>query len=111
GHPTLPASLRSIAQWFNPNAFAFPANSYTFGNGPRTLPRTLRPGIQNFDFTVTKMTHIKERMSLQFRAEAFNALNHPNFMGPAGQLGSPTFGQITAAREGRDIQFGLKLLY
>jgi hypothetical protein len=109
--PSLPSGQRSFAQWFNPSAFAFPVNSFTFGDGPRTLPRTLRPGIENFDFTITKMTRIRENVSVQFRVEFFNGFNHVNLMGPGQVLGTATFGQITTAREGRDIQFGLKVLF
>ena len=54
---------------------------------------------------------VTERINLQFRAEAFNLFNHPNFNLPDNFLGSPTFGRISSARDPRHIQFGLKLLF
>jgi hypothetical protein len=54
---------------------------------------------------------LTERVNLQFRAEAFNLFNHPNFNLPDNFFPSPTFGRITSARDPRHIQFGLKLLF
>jgi hypothetical protein len=50
-------------------------------------------------------------MNLEFRAEFFNLLNHPNFGIPGETIGSSTAGQITSAGSPRDIQFGLKLKF
>jgi hypothetical protein len=61
--------------------------------------------------SLLKNTSLTERVNLQFRAEAFNLFNHPNFNLPDNFLGSPTFGRITSARDPRHIQFGLKLLF
>ncbi len=58
-----------------------------------------------------KTTKVREGVDLQFRAEAFNVFNHPNFDLPDNFLGSPTFGQILSAENPRHIQFGLKLLF
>jgi hypothetical protein len=58
-----------------------------------------------------KNTAIRERASLQFRAESFNLLNRPNFDLPDIFVGSPTFGRILSAGSPRHIQFGLKLLF
>lgn len=65
-------------KWFNTYAFQNPTD-YTFGNVPRTLPHLRGPGIQNFDFSIFKTTELTESLKIQFRAEAFNALNHTNF--------------------------------
>jgi hypothetical protein len=48
---------------------------------------------------------------LQFRSEFFNAWNHAQFANPDSTVGDANFGQITSARDGREIQFGLKLLW
>lgn len=98
----------TTSQWFNTAAFAFPAPG-TFGNAGRNILEG--PGFQNVNMSILKNTHINERVNLQFRAEAFNLFNHPNFNLPDNFLGSPTFGRITSARDPRHIQFGLKLLF
>jgi hypothetical protein len=95
-------------QWFNTAAFAFPAPG-TFGNAGRNILDG--PGFQNVNMSLVKNTRLTERFNFQFRAEAFNLFNHPNFNLPDNFLGSPTFGRITSARDPRHIQFGLKLLF
>ncbi len=106
GNPEL--SDPTTLQWFNTTAFAFPPPG-TFGNAGRNILDG--PGFQNVNASLLKNTRITERVNLQFRAEAFNLFNHPNFNLPDNFLGSPTFGRITSARDPRHIQFGLKLLF
>lgn len=101
-------SAQTTLQWFNTSAFAFPAPG-TFGNAGRNILDG--PGFQNVNASLVKNTALTERVNLQFRAEAFNLFNHPNFNLPDNFLGSPTFGRITSARDPRHIQFGLKLLF
>ena len=102
------ASGGTTLQWFNTGAFAFPAPG-TFGNAGRNILDG--PGFQSVNASLVKNTALTERVNLQFRAEAFNLFNHPNFNLPDNFLGSPTFGRITSARDPRHIQFGLKLLF
>jgi hypothetical protein len=106
GNPEL--SNPTTSQWFNTAAFAFSAPG-TFGNAGRNILNG--PGFQSVNASLVKNTHFSERVNLQFRAEAFNLFNHPNFDLPDNFLGSPTFGRITSARDPRHIQFGLKLLF
>ena len=47
-----------------------------------SLGQTTGPGIQPFDFSAFKGFQINDRFSMQFRAEFFNILNHPNFNAP-----------------------------
>jgi hypothetical protein len=104
--------------WFNTSMFVNPPN-YTYGNVGRTLPDVRNPGFFNCDFSMIKNTHIRERMNLQFRAEAFNLDNHTNLgfvnggfsPGANGQNASSTFGTITSSRNARSLQFGMKLLF
>jgi len=96
------------AQWINPAAFAFPAFG-TFGNAGRNIVQG--PPLHEVNFSVLKDTKLGETTTLQFRAEMFNLFNQPNFLAPNIFFGTPGFGQITGAREGREIQFGLKLLF
>jgi hypothetical protein len=101
-------SHRTPDSWFNTSAFAFSPRG-TFGNAGRNILDG--PGFQNVNASLMKNTRLKEGLDLQFRAEAFNLFNHPNFDLPDNFLGSPTFGRILSAQSPRHIQFGLKLLF
>ena len=105
--------------WANPAAFGLPAAG-TLGSLQRDF--LWGPGIVNVDFSVMKDTPIRERAHLQFRAEFFNVLNHPNFALPnasafvqtanGGGAPNPTFGTITSTTtSSRQIQFALKLMF
>ncbi len=112
GDPNMSGSRSTGAQlleWFNVNAFAAPP-AYVFGNAGRTFGTG--PGAINLDCSLMKDFTIREKFVLQFRGEALNMLNHPNFANPDTRYGSPTFGQITALVPGtqsRIIQLGLHL--
>jgi hypothetical protein len=96
--------------WFNPNSYdCVNVPLFSFGTLGRNALRG--PGIDNFDLSLTKMTHIGERMSVEFRSEFFNAFNHVQFLNPNNEGGSSTFGQISTDRGMRIIQFGLKLYF
>ena len=76
------------------------------------------PGFVNLDFSVTKDTKITERFNLEFRAETFDLLNHPNFGDPVLTATSASFGIIGATRfptgdfgSSRQIQFSLLLKF
>jgi hypothetical protein len=70
----------------------------------------LGPGQFNWDISIIKTTRIRERQSLIFRTEFYNAFNHPQFGNPATAISTPsTFGQITTTTVNpRLIQFALK---
>jgi hypothetical protein len=104
--------------YFDPCAFV-PQALGRFGNlGRNTL---IGPGVAEVDFSITKSFPIRERMNLQFRAEAFNLANHPNFQAPsnatrqifnlAGQLSSTSGVLTSTTTSSRQIQFGLKLVF
>jgi outer membrane receptor protein involved in Fe transport len=97
----------TIDQWFNPAAFAQPAFG-EFGNSGRNILRG--PGINNLDLSLFKNFFVGPT-TLQFRVEAFNVLNHPNFLGVATNLTAPNFGVVTSARDGRIVQLGAKLIF
>lgn len=100
----------TIAQWFNTSCFVGQTIG-TYGNeGPGTVEL---PGVTTLDFSIFKNFAIRESVKLEFRAEAFNALNHPNFDAPNLALGNALYGQITTAANNlpRNIQFGLKLVF
>ena len=105
-----PVSLR-LNDYLNAAVFSQPA-PFTFGNTGRTLPNVRAPGLENIDFSVFKNFLIKERLSAQFRAEAFNVLNQVVFGSPNTVLSSGQFGVISSQSNApRTIQFGLKLLF
>ncbi len=108
--------LGDPTRYFDPAAFlAPPPGSGFYGNlGRDTL---IGPGIETWDFSLLKNMQIRERFRLQFRAEFFNLLNHPNFNTPNTVVftptgASPTAGLITStSTTSRQIQLALKLLW
>jgi hypothetical protein len=90
----------------------------TYGLGRNVLRG---PTLTNLDIAVAKTTALTERYKLEFRAEFFNALNHPEFAQPtlsdgATNLDSPNFGQITTTGTFRGAtprigQFALRLTF
>ena len=143
-----------LPNWFgNPAAFQQPCELGTNGapivdSPPGCIPSgnginilggynttTHGPGYHKLDFSAFKGFQLTERFSLQFRAEFFNILNHPNFNAPgfggngvvsignstnfnnvsSSTSGATNFGEIGSTRDGafssRQIQFALKLYY
>ena len=98
-------------RWFNTADFSNPP-AYTFGNAGRTFSGLRGQGTSNLDFSLHKNTKLTEKMNLQFRAECFNIMNHPQFAPPNTTLGNAQFGVVTAqANQPRIIQLALKLTY
>jgi hypothetical protein len=91
---------------FDPSAFA-PNALGTVGDARHSF--FPGPPIDNVDFTAIKHFSFAERYNLEFRTEIFNLLNHPQLFNPQGNFSSVFFGQSTAARDPRFIQFALKL--
>ena len=80
-----------------------------FGNEGRNVVRG--PGIEDADVSLFKYFNIDETRRVQFRAECFNLLNHPNFGLPVNDLESPAFGQILQAGSPRLMQLAVKFLF
>ena len=121
--PVLPSDQRSVDRWFDTSVFSPPALAgqvtdmagvqrvLALGNTPFTFARG--PGIANTDLAVFKNFRIFEKLTAQFRAEAYNVFNHTQFksVGNNNQLkpiwdrsGTQTaadFGKITDARDPR----------
>ncbi|MGA2263658.1 MAG: hypothetical protein ABSH28_19755 [Acidobacteriota bacterium] len=94
--------------FLNKTAFASPAAG-TFGNAPRNYFNG--PGTNNFDITLGK-NFKTEKFGIQFRAEFFNAFNHPWLGQPVASWTNGAFGTITSTLgSNRQIQFGLKITY
>ena len=62
----------------------------------------------NFDLSLVRNFSMTERLRLEARAEAFNAINHANFNNPTTALNSSNFGKILGAGDPRILQFALK---
>ena len=104
----LPHDQRDPSQWFDINAFSLPAD-YTYGNSGRNV--LIGPGIASLDGSIRKDFVLTERQRLEFRAEFFNMLNHPNFAQPDNFIddGPGAAGVVTSVSlPMRQVQFGLK---
>jgi Carboxypeptidase regulatory-like domain/TonB dependent receptor len=105
---------KTVNAWLNRDAFAqvIPdPNSpvQQFGNAGRNIG--VGPRYADWDFSVLKNFRVAESKDIQFRAEFFNILNHPNFRLPDSDISSPTFNQIQAALPPRVVQLALKFLF
>lgn len=101
----------NINRWFDTAAFTFPAQ-YTIGNGGRNT--LIGPGTVSTDLSLQRNFQLPlgEKSRAEFRAEAFNLFNTPQFGQPAAALGNPTFGTIGGtARSNRQMQLGLRILF
>ena len=88
---------------------------FTFGSAPRTITSVRQPGAENVDMSLFKeflLSRLREGMHLEFRAEAFNLFNHPQFQGPDTLVGDSNFGVITSTvNKPREMQLALKLYF
>jgi outer membrane receptor protein involved in Fe transport len=125
-NPNFPRDQRGVNEYFDTSAFSLQTPG-TFGNAGRNLIRG--PGLNNFDLSLFKNFHLPvphvggdEGMRLQFRAEFFNAFNHtqwggvdtnfvPDQVAAGSGSTSSSFGTVNGAREPREIQFALKVLF
>jgi hypothetical protein len=69
------------------------------------------PGYWRLDASLFKNLKLYESLSMQFRAEATNVLNHTNYASIGTTLGTASFGRVTVYREPRIMQLGLKLYF
>jgi len=115
-----PASNLGSHQYINPSCFAIPSAPGV--NGPTIMPAIYGPAFFNSNLSLFKNFKIKERKSLQFRAEAFNFLNHPlwsfngnnlslGFNGSTGAVNTPLFGTVTQKQGQRVLQLSTKFYF
>ena len=104
---SLPAGQRTANRWFNTAAFTAPP-PLRFGNAGRNTIRG--PGNAVIDLGLHKRFQLTERVSIQVRAEGFNAFNHPNpgFPAPYPDIG-PAFGRLLIAGQPRRAQFATRI--
>ena len=108
GNPNLPRSSRTVAQWFNPNAFTTTA-PLTLGNTPRAA--LYGPGQNVWALSLMREIPVHERMKFTVRVDANNAFNHPQFSGLNTSFSTvtnngvttpvKTFGTVTGAQDPR----------
>ena len=123
GEVNLPSSERTLERWFNEEAFA-PAADTRPGTSGRGL--VIGPGRNLWDLSMRKRFGITEGIKLLFQADFFNAFNHTNLNSPntsmpalvttAGadprqNIKTSSFGSITGAAPGRNVQLALKLTF
>lgn len=111
GDPSLPGNRSrgdQILKWFNTAAYTTNALG-TFGNSGRNT--LIGPGFTSLNIGLHKNFTIWENLKLQFRAEAFNALNNVNLNLPNSTVTSSTFGRITSAGDPRILQFAVRLMF
>jgi Carboxypeptidase regulatory-like domain len=102
---------RSGQAYFNPGYFMKNPLGQVGDVSRRFFPG---PGIDNYNMSLLKDTHITENTQLQFRAEAFNVFNHAQFNAPSGSInntGQGGFGYVTSARDPRIMQVALKVVF
>jgi predicted heme/steroid binding protein len=119
GTPKIIGTFGANGQWFDTSVFAKPAAG-TF-NTQRVRDLIHQPGYENWNLGVFKAFPFNEKIGLQFRAEAFNFINHPNWGGGSGggvnfNPTSSTFGKVTTKGGGvgggeRNLQLSLRLYF
>jgi hypothetical protein len=97
-------------RWFDVSAFVpVPAAAFRFGNSGRNILDG--PGALYWNAALSRNLRLGERTSVQFRCEAINLMNHPNFGLPVNYVDAKNAGQILSADGARVVQFGLRLRF
>ncbi|MBM3744516.1 MAG: carboxypeptidase regulatory-like domain-containing protein [Acidobacteria bacterium] len=112
----LPKGQRTVERWFNIDA-GFERDSrkqlsYNIRSAPLRYSGIRGDGQARWDISAIKYFPIRERTTLQFRAEAYNAWNHANFNNPNTSVTSSAFGTVTGVSPlPRQFQLALKLTF
>ncbi|MBI3470819.1 MAG: hypothetical protein HY013_05635, partial [Candidatus Solibacter usitatus] len=113
----LPSDQRSVDRWINVDAGFERASARQLASNVRTFPLRFASvrgdGQMKWDLSAIKYFRLTERAKVQFRAEAYNALNHPNFENPAtNNVTVSGFGQVSnVAGTARQFQFAVKVTF
>ncbi len=92
--------------WFDTSKFSQPSGP-TLGNVGKNV--YTGPGSTTFDAAVSRVFGIHDSVSLQFRIDAFDVLNHPVFSNPDTNLTDSNFGKVTGAGSSRTLQLAATL--
>ena len=110
----LPKDERSVDRWFNTEAGFTRNTTQQLSSNIRTMPlrfgEVRGDGRATWDFSLIKNVRVA-RAVVQFRAEVYNAWNHPNFSDPNTNPFSTSFGRVTSAGEARNWQFALAVKF
>jgi outer membrane receptor protein involved in Fe transport len=115
GEATRPDRLRkgevenpTVDRWYDRSAFVpVPTGAYRFGNSGRNILDG--PGTVIINTSLSRRFRFGEGKAIQYRVEAFNLPNHPNFLLPENNVDVPTAGTIRRARNSRNLQMALRL--
>jgi hypothetical protein len=113
----LDSDSRSVDHWLNRNAGLLtnsaqqPITNVNLRTFPLRFSGIRGPNQARWDLSLFKNFSLTERLRLQFRAECFNALNHPNLSDPNLDPTSASFGVISGQNPPRSWQFALKLSF
>ena len=108
--PALPKNQRTLARWFNTDAFV-PQALFTAGSTPPVVLHG--PPQRRVDLSLFKDIDLRKPWTLQLRAEIYNVTNTPSFQNPSSALGSAAFGSISSTGNAppRQMQFAAKVLF
>jgi hypothetical protein len=116
GNPVLSSGNRTRVaagqfQYLDPSAVSAPTAANTpFGNAPRNAARA--PGFNDLDLGLHKRVPLGfENAGLEFRAEAFDVLNHPNAQPPDSNASDAGYGIVSSYFPSRELQMALKLVF
>jgi hypothetical protein len=107
GDPKVPSGEQTLDRWFNTAAFTQPA-PFTFGTGTRTYPDVRGPKIRRLDLMASRLQKVGTS-TVEFRVEAQNVLNLPQFGEPVSSLTDGNFGRIITGGGERRLQLGVRL--
>jgi len=110
-HSPAGGAVHNHTEWFNTSAFAAApvctANAVCFPGNEH--PDSVNgPGFARVDLGLFRNFKVDNRVNFQFRAEAYNLLNHVNWSSISTNNTSSNFGQVTATRDPRTMQLALK---
>jgi hypothetical protein len=105
----VPSDLQTVDHFFNTDAFAVPLPGQFGDAGRNTITG---PSSMNINMTLSKVFWLSnDGRRLQFRAQASNLLNTPNFSGLATVVDASNFGRLTSAGSMRTFSFTLRLSF
>jgi hypothetical protein len=100
---------RTVEQWFDTRCFSrltLASNAGRIGDAGRGIVRG--PGFARTDLSLVRRIDLPRQQHVELRVEAFNLFDQDRLGNPGLSIGTPTFGVITSADDGRIVQLGVK---